>query len=113
MYLTAKHRAAIQRSIWEMRQSEIEAAFAALPSCSPRSRKRLLLLALKAACDAKLEGAMAPIGKQLLTEFRLIPPAFYGTSIGAQQIYFSGTKLPPNQRAEKISLALIHPQIYR
>lgn len=113
MYLTAKHKAAIQRSIWDMRQSEIEAAIAALPARSPRSLKRLLLLALQAACDAKLEEAMAAIGKQFLTEFRLIPPALYGTAIGAQPIYFSGEKLPPKQRAEKTAIALIHPQIYR
>lgn len=113
MYLIANRRATIQRSIWGMRHGEIHTALAALPSRSPRSRKRLLLLALKAACDAKLEEAMAAIGKQLLAEFRVIPPAFYGTAIGGQQIYFSGSKPPPKQRTEQISLSLIHPQVYR
>lgn len=113
MYLTVKHKAAIERSIWQMRLSEIENALAALPKRSPRSRKRLLLTALKAACEIQLSQAMAPIGAAYLAEFRIIPPAFYAMTSGDPSIYFSGQRLIRSHKASQISLALVHPQIYR
>lgn len=113
MYLTAKKKAAILRGVWQMRLGEIDAAIGALPKGSPRSRKRLLLLALRAACDVKLDEAMIKIGEQFLAEFRIIPPAFYGMLAGASPILFQGQRLARSVMASRVSLALVHPQIYR
>ena len=111
MYLTKKKKQAIIRNVWQMHLSEIDASLTELTKHSPRNRQRRLLAALRAA---KLDEAMASsIAAVYLTEFRIIPSAFYWLAPGKSRIYFQGDRLERTIKAESVSLGLVHPQIYR